>query len=161
MHHGGWWVNPSRELIKKINQKWMKVWYFGSLSWQFSPLAKTKILANVSHITPMGKLIEMVQYLDPVMRMEVSRRRCVRREGTWGNEMRGIEVKAAMSHAILNDWQMLKPATTSRQHDTTFFFPLSTSPLSLPTPSPSMSSLLDIQSPRLRCSQIETIMGKE
>ena len=61
-HHGGRWANPFRESTKKIDQKWAKIWYFGGLSQRFSPLAETKISANVSRVTPMGELIEMVQY---------------------------------------------------------------------------------------------------
>ena len=57
--HASQW--PMGESISQIDQKWAKIWYFGGLSRRFSPLAKTKILANASRITPMGELIEMVQ----------------------------------------------------------------------------------------------------
>ena len=55
-------MNPSCESTKKIDQKWAKIQYFGGLSQRFLPLAETKISANMSRITSMGELIEMVQY---------------------------------------------------------------------------------------------------
>ena len=79
VHHASqtlqfWWNFPARNasqwpmgesiswIDQKINQKQAKIWYFGGLSRWFPPLAETKISANTSCVTPMGELIEMVQY---------------------------------------------------------------------------------------------------